>query len=203
VASTPTIRSGVVLLYVLCCSTCGWAETPEEVLKEMRPSTGIEAEASSIWSWLPWVLMSVGIGMAGVGAGAALAMRLRRRTGSSRELSPRQVALQELKRLEAAGLRQQGEMARYVTELSNIVRAYLEKSLAIAVTRQTTPEFLESLKTSASLTPTQQGLLREFLEKCDLAKFAGAAPTPEQGEELGRAARGFIEQFNVHTQRAS
>jgi hypothetical protein len=64
--------------------------------------------------------------------------------------------------------------------LSNVVRRYLEKRFALPARRQTTPEFLQTMQNAPQLSADQQALVRSFLERCDLAKFANAQATAEE-----------------------
>src|SRR5262249_20238867 len=87
-----------------------------------------------------------------------------------------------------------GAAERYHTLLSDVVRGYLEKRFEVLASRQTTPEFLEAMRGSPQLTAPQQDLLREFLRRCDLAKFARANPSPEECRAAAAMARDFVEQ---------
>jgi hypothetical protein len=50
------------------------------------------------------------------------------------------------------------------------------------------------MRRSPQLTPPQQGLLREFLERCDMAKFARAAPPPDECRAVAAMARSFVQE---------
>ncbi len=85
-------------------------------------------------------------------------------------------------------------MARFHTELSDVVRRYLELRFQLRAPRQTTAEFLESMRDAPQLTGEQQALLRDLLERCDLAKFARAAAPPEECQAAAAMARTFVQQ---------
>jgi hypothetical protein len=42
--------------------------------------------------------------------------------------------------------------------------------------------------------PPQQEMLRDLLERCDLAKFAGVPPTAEECANMAAGVRQFVEQ---------
>jgi hypothetical protein len=53
-------------------------------------------------------------------------------------------------------------------------------------------EFFQAVEGSDQLTPAQRELLRELLERCDLAKFARAVPSPGECAAVAAQARSFI-----------
>jgi hypothetical protein len=171
----------------------GQTDPREEVVKQMRPASGIEAEPTNWWSSWPTWLMVAGVGLAAIALGALAALRLARDRRKTAAVTAHQAALQELRHLEALDLPVKGEVDRFHTELSAVMRRYLERRYRIAATQQTTQEFLETMRHSQRLQPNQQILLREFLEQCDLAKFAGLSPSPDQCRDMVESARRFVE----------
>jgi hypothetical protein len=87
-----------------------------------------------------------------------------------------------------------GEFDRYYTRLSDLMRRYLELRFGFHAPEQTTAEFLESARQSPLLTAEQQAVLRPFLERCDLVKFAGIGSTVEECRSAAAMARSFVEQ---------
>lgn len=86
------------------------------------------------------------------------------------ERSPLEIAMERLDRLQAEA----SEMAPdpFIVEVSNIVRDYLETALAIPAREQTSEEFLQALQTQESLPEVLKARMPEFLDQCDLVKFA-------------------------------
>jgi hypothetical protein len=100
---------------------------------------------------------------------------LRRRSGNGGgpvlpERSPLEVALERLDRLQSEGLGMDTDP--FIVEVSNIVRDYLETAMEIPAREQTSEEFLLALQQEASLPEVLQARMPEFLDKCDLVKFA-------------------------------
>jgi hypothetical protein len=159
--------------------------------KELRDITAPEdpPPAPPSWvRWLPWA--GIAAALAGLVAGG---WGLRRRlVKPTPPLAPHEWAAQELDRLATLHLPESGELERYHTLLSDIVRVYLERRFNLPASQQTTVEFLETMRRSPQLTAAQQRLLREFLERCDMAKFARAAPPPEECRAVAEMARTFI-----------
>jgi hypothetical protein len=142
----------------------------------------------------PWPRWPLAVAAAALLAGlAVVAWRLtRRRRPAPAPLAPREWALRELDRLAALDLPARGEINLFHTLLSDTVRRYLELRFQVPASHQTTAEFLAAMAGSDQLTPEQRELLRELFERCDLAKFAGAAASPEECGALAERARSFV-----------
>jgi hypothetical protein len=164
-----------------------------DVKKELRDITPPEAPPPlppSWVRWLPWA--GVAVALAGLVAGG---WGLRRRFAApAPPLLPHEWAARELDRIEALRLPEAGEVERYHTLLSDVVRAYLERRFDLPASQQTTVEFLETMRRSPQLTAAQQRLLRDFLERCDMAKFARAAPPAEECRAVAGMARSFVQE---------
>ena len=77
-------------------------------------------------------------------------------------------------------------------QLSNTLRRYLEIRFYLPAEEQTTAEFLDGMRRSPLLTDEQQLLLRDFLERCDLVKFARVVPPRQESLATAGMARKFI-----------
>jgi hypothetical protein len=104
---------------------------------------------------------------------------------------PYQIALE---RLEKARALMKAETAReFSIEVSEIVRSFIEERFAVRAAHQTTEEFLhELLEPSDALLARHQELLGEFLNHCDLAKFALWCLSVEEMEGMYASARTFV-----------
>jgi len=107
--------------------------------------------------------------------------------------TPEQTALQELDRLEEFAVSQRSEW--YHTRLSYVLRRYLAERFALKATQQTTAEFLTSVKGLPQLAGGPQELLREFLERCDLAKFAPVSGSAEECRQSTALARSLVQRL--------
>jgi len=104
------------------------------------------------------------------------------------------VARAELDLLLARGRPQAGEMDPFFVELSAIVRRYLEARFQLRSPEQTTEEFLESMSASPDLVPEHQALLRDFMRRADLVKFAHHVPDAQGVEDSIAAVERFLEE---------
>jgi len=102
-------------------------------------------------------------------------------------LPPAQAALMALRILEEKRLWQQGEIKEYYSEVTEIVRRFLEDQFRILALESTSDEVMQQLKSLPEASP----LLKEFgafFTTADLVKFAKYEPTPTEHEnELGWA----------------
>ncbi len=96
-------------------------------------------------------------------------------------IAPIQEALQRLKELDDKQLPQQNKVKIYYSELTDIVRTYIEKDINIPALESTTNELIETIsdfnessKLGISKEIIQQ--LKEVLQSADLVKFAKSKP---------------------------
>jgi len=91
------------------------------------------------------------------------------------------------------------EWNRYYTELSDIVRRYLENRFNLRAPEMTTEEFLNSVKDNKVLSYEHKSLLRDFLSHCDLVKFARYEPDEKEASLSFESAKRLIDQTKPET----
>jgi hypothetical protein len=162
-------------------------------VSQMRPITPPE-EIPPARAWWTGVLRWGGLALV-VLALLLGGLELKRRFAPSLpELAPHEWAARELLRLEAMDLPRHGQAERFHTLLSDVMRRYLELRFRLRAPRQTTAEFLEAMRQAPQLTAEQRSQLRDFLERCDLAKFARAEFSVTECAATATMAHTFIEQ---------
>jgi hypothetical protein len=133
-------------------------------------------------------LLAAGVMLALLGVGAWRWLRRRRRP---RALLPFEVALQRLEDIRP--LMQPQSVREFSTAVSDIVRSYIERRFDLIATHRTTEEFLRDLlESSKESLVRHRTLLSEFLQQCDLVKFAGISLTRQTMESLHHSARAFV-----------
>ena len=113
---------------------------------------------------------------------------------------PHEIALEEL---EAARkqLAASGDAKEYYVRISDVIRRYIEIMFSLRAPEMTTQEFLLSLGNSPKLAGAHRELLKDFMEACDLVKFAKHTPAGTEIEGVFTTAKKFIEEtkdINVH-----
>ncbi len=103
-------------------------------------------------------------------------------------LSPEEVALEALGRIEASDLLARGEVKQYHIEVSDVLRHYVEARFEVPALEMTTREVTEGLR-RAGVQQAFREDLRRLLDQCDLVKFAKVRPDAEDSRavlQLGR-----------------
>lgn len=104
--------------------------------------------------------------------------------------TPRQRALEQLARI-------QGQIDKltpyqFSIRVSDILRRYVTEQYQLPVTRQTSVEFLNALAAASPFSSEEQSLLTDFLNRCDLIKFARYEATREDSRQLLNEADQFV-----------
>jgi hypothetical protein len=79
-------------------------------------------------------------------------------------------------------------------EVSDALRIYLEERFRFHAPERTTEEFLVELQNTNILTVQQKQTLADFLQSCDLVKFARHEPTEAALRELHDSALRLVEE---------
>jgi HAMP domain-containing protein len=138
-----------------------------------------------------WLLPAVLAGALVVALCAYAVWRRRHRGTRRRGLT---LAEQALERLENTRPLMRPATAReFGIAASEVIRNYIEKRFEVVATQRTTEEFLQTLLHSSNDTLARhRALLEEFLQQCDLVKFAGTSLAVTDMEALFQSARGFV-----------
>lgn len=147
-------------------------------------------------SWRDYIGIIAGIAIAVVVLVVLVVYLLKRRKPAVASV-PRpeetvdQKALRLLDELDAKQLWQQDKPKQYYTELSEIVRQYIEVRFNTNAMELTTDELLRVAKKHREMTFFISSL-KPLLHAADLAKFAKANPLPQEHIEALELARNFI-----------
>ena len=137
----------------------------------------------------PWVVfVAVFIGLTIIGLIVLLIARSRRRIVPIR--SPRERVLELLDRMQSDVEKMQPY--RFSICVSDILRRYVTEQYNLPVTRQTSVEFLNALARSSPFSDEERTLLEDFLNRCDLIKFARYEATPSDSRLLLEEAVRFV-----------
>ena len=158
------------------------APAPDEDIRDIRGPKGL----------LPaWLIPALLAGVALLLIGAYAFWRWRRWRNRPRALLPFEVALQRLE--EIRRLLDPASAREFSIAVSDIVRQYIEVQFMVTATHRTTEEFLRDLLESSNTSlAAHRSLLAEFLNQCDLAKFAGVSLSRLILESLHTSARSFV-----------
>ena len=111
--------------------------------------------------------------------------------------SPDEIAFKELDTLLAEDLLARGKVKLFHLRISDILRSYIENRFGLKAPERTTEEFLSELTQDVQIQKALLGdhkrLLGEFLNQCDLVKFAKHEPSIEESGKTVIICREFIE----------
>ncbi|MCX7905231.1 MAG: hypothetical protein N2446_00845 [Elusimicrobiales bacterium] len=110
--------------------------------------------------------------------------------------TPYEKAMDRIKELISKKLIEQDKIKEYYTELSDILRKYIEEEFFIPATQMTTNELIKRLKNDIKIEIII--LLREFLEISDLVKFAKYIPEIEKINKNTIDVENLIKTMNQH-----
>jgi hypothetical protein len=129
----------------------------------------------------PWVIfVATFAGLTLLGLVGWLILRKRQRPQPPR--LPRDIALEALEQISAEIERI--SPYRFSIRVSDILRRYVTEQYALPVTRQTSVEFLNALTKSSPFSEEEKRLLENFLNRCDLIKFARYDATTADSRSL-------------------
>lgn len=117
----------------------------------------------------------------------------RQRRKVSRPPSARDLAHTELDHLLRRRLPEQGLMVDFYVELTMIVRRFIERHRQIRAPEQTTPEFLDAVRSDPRFCAAWKKAMRTFLESSDLVKYAARRPDPQTVDQAVIASRNLID----------
>jgi len=106
-------------------------------------------------------------------------------------LPPHIVAMNGLENLKGKKLWQAGKVKDYYTELTDIVRLYIEDRFSVEAAEMTTDEIIEGLKGTDTAKETVEKLSRTLV-MADLVKFAKEKPLPLDNDNCMNSSINFV-----------
>jgi hypothetical protein len=143
---------------------------------------------SFAWVWILGVIVLV------AATGLWLYLRGKRVKELVRIFKPaHELAYERLRALINEDLIGAGRIKEFYERISDILRHYIEHRFSLRAPERTTEEFLTELANTDVLPAAEKQRLGEFLQHCDLVKFAKHNPTTEQIQETFNLVKDFIE----------
>jgi hypothetical protein len=161
---------------------------------DIRGIRGPLAIPRGLMALLPWLLLGAGL--------VALAYWMYRRgqDAPASELGrvvlpglPHEDAYEALDELEGAGLLQRGAVKEFHIRVSEIIRTYVEGRFDVYALEMTTPEVMAGLR-RRDVDGEVLGEFVDFLDRCDLVKFAKVRPGVDACFEMLASARRIVDQ---------
>ena len=156
------------------------------------------AVSYTLWDWLKDHWIWVAIGLAVIVAIIGVIWYLKKRPKVEKviiqvkpDVPAHTIALNKLQQLRDKKLWQQDAVKQYYSELSDIIREYLEKRYVIKTQEKTTDEIFAALK-YMDIANEYRVKLSQVLILADLVKFAKEKPLPVDNELTMENALGFV-----------
>lgn len=162
----------------------------------------VDPSDKSFWDWVPdwiyelwwlWLLLIV------IVAAVAYFGKKYRRTGKFISLpekpqpKPWTVALERLEKLKAKNLWENGMEKEYFTELTDILRDYLNARFGINAMEMTSRQIMQTLADQSDVRE-KRGYVRKILDVADFVKFAKVRPLPSDNVEAFENAVNFVKE---------
>ncbi|MCR9227292.1 MAG: BatD family protein [Flavobacteriaceae bacterium] len=162
-------------------------DTTKQKMYDIKPLTQVDRSTADMWLTALWILL----GLIVIGA-AVYWFFLRKKPLTEEEkvalLPPYDRALMELKKLENSRYLIQDEYKQYYSELTDIVRSYLEEDVHVTAMESTTSELitkLEMLRDAGEIKLEDETIqqFQKILQTADLVKFAKNKPASSVAEQ--------------------
>jgi hypothetical protein len=172
-------------------------EQKELSLHPIKGPVGLPAEPPSLLAIL--AVLGAAVLIAG---GASFLFRQRKATNPNAEppLPAHELAYRQLQAILDERLIEVGEFKLFFSKISDILRSYIEGRFGIHAPRRTTEEFLSDISRNAPFSRDHRVLLVEFLQNCDLVKFAKHLPSQEEVAKAVDSCRAFIDATRLDTE---
>lgn len=177
-------------------------DTLTQKMFDIKPLIEVDKSYPDWWKWLLGIFIVLSV------VGGILYWFVFRKKPLSEEekvalLPPYDRALMELKKLENSRYLIQDEYKQYYSELTDIVRSYLEEDVHVSALESTTDQLIEKLElmTDAGELELDKDTINQFkriLQTADLVKFAKSKPDTSVAEQ----DRKSIEQIVIKTHDA-
>jgi hypothetical protein len=154
-------------------------------IRDIRPPVAIP----SGWAWLLWMLSGLAIAVVLF----ALWKWWQKRRAQVPVIPPVPAHVRARQKLQEA-LALISQPKPFVIAVSDAARWYLEERFDFHAPERTTEEFLHELQETDLLTRDQKESLGDFLQQCDLVKFAKYEPREPELRDLHASALRLVEE---------
>jgi len=167
-------------------------------LKDMLGSDDIEDIRGPISIMSPFMWLYGGIAILLVAIILWALVRFIKRPKTVVYRKPYEIAFEALQNIRQLMVKEKAR--EFSISVSNVVRAYIENRFNVISTTSTTDEFMEMVRNEkCGALKDHMILLHDFLEFCDLAKFAGCQLTVEQMNGMMDSAWNFVDETKMET----
>lgn len=188
VSGNDTVESDVLTLKVL--------EVDLDTLTDINAMESVVSVPTKWYDIFPdwWIWVLIGVALAGLLA--CVAILFPRKKGfvhkAVKVTPPYELALMRLNDLQDKKLPQSGRDKEYYTELTDILRQYLDGRFGINAMEMTSTQIVNTLRRNKDTKPGSD-LMKQILEIADFVKFAKVRPLPDDNIKSFNSAMKFVE----------
>jgi hypothetical protein len=151
-------------------------------------------------AYLPWLILGILLIAGIIAYFYTYKKRKMTREEAIAALPPFEEAIERLQQLDEKLLWQNNRIKQYYSELTEILRAYIEKELNIPALESTTDELITTLKDfneAETIDTSREAILKlkSLLKEADLVKFAKSKPMSHEIEEDRRDAEFVLKEL--------
>lgn len=183
-----TVESSTVTLKVL--------EVDLDSLTDINPMESVVSVPTKWYDIIPNWWLWIFVGVAAVGVVACCILLFRRKKGLISKpvkiTPPYDLAVMRLNDLQAKKLPQSGRDKEYYTELTEILRQYLDGRFGINAMEMSSTQIIDTLRHNKETKPGSE-LMKQILEIADFVKFAKVRPMPDDNVKAFNSAVKFVE----------
>lgn len=171
-------------------------EVDLDTLTDINPMASVVSVPTKWYDIIPDWWLWIFIGVAAAGVIACCILLFRRKKGMLAKpvkvTPPYDLAVMRLNDLQAKKLPQSGRDKEYYTELTEILRQYLEGRFGINAMEMTSTQIIDTLRHNKETKPGSD-LMKQILEIADFVKFAKVRPLPDDNIKAFNSAVKFVE----------
>ena len=179
---------------------------PVDTTAAFKDIKDIYDEPATWMDWLRehWRWVAVGVGAAAIITALVILLvrRARRPKHVVQPVAPtvplHMRTLEALKAIEAQRLWQQGEVKRFHSEVTDLLRSYVEERFGTPALERTTDELMQALRMGPVPSEARERL-GNMLRLADLVKFAKYTAPPTENEQLMANAIAFVKETTHST----
>ncbi|HEV7232422.1 MAG TPA: hypothetical protein VGO45_13890 [Bacteroidia bacterium] len=161
-------------------------------IKDIKQPLGAPFDWHELIPWIKWIALGL---VALAGLIFLIRYLIRKKPAPAKpkvpDIPPHITALERLHKLREQKLWQNGMLKLYHSELTDIIRTYLEGRFQIHAMEQTSDEILSSLR-SVPISEESKNRLKQVFKLADLVKFARQQTLPDENEMSMDNAFAFV-----------
>lgn len=168
-------------------------ETASDI-KDIVPPMGISTNFTRLIMWI-----AAGLGTLLIGGSIYWLIGKRKKQKEEQKFeyiyrTPHEIAYEMLENLLKEDLLAKGLAKEYYYRINDILRHYIENRFSLLAPERTTEEFLEEMAHTDKLEDNHKVLVQEFLEHCDMVKYAKYKPSRIEAKETYDLVKRLIDE---------